>query len=267
VKSKKNLVLIDDDDEMRDYLAMELGGDYNVRTFASAKDAWSVISTELPDAVVTDMIMDGWSGLDLCRKVKENPSTNHIPVIILTSQGDDEAFKNSTESGADRFLTKPVALEILRATIDNVIATRVALRNKFGNVMEYDYSDIQLTSRNKELIDNVMKVIKEHLDDPEFSVENLSQEVGMSRVHLNRKMQELINQSPSKLIKSMRLKQAAYLLINNEVNISEVAYRVGFSTPSYFTNSFHDYYGMTPKEFVAKYLNCSNEETLRKIFS
>ena len=116
------------------------------------------------------------------------------------------------------------------------------------------------------LIDKVIKAIRENMENTEFGVEELSREVGLSRVHLNRKLKEMMNISPSNLIRSIRLKQAAYLLINNKVNISEVAYKVGFSSHSYFSNSFHDYFGLTPKEFVAKYMDCKDEETLKRIF-
>ena len=120
-------------------------------------------------------------------------------------------------------------------------------------------------SSNK-LVSKVIETIRANMENSDFSVEDLSREVGMSRVHLNRKLKETMNISPSNLIRSIRLKQAAYLLINNKVNISEVAYKVGFSTHSYFSNSFHDFFGMTPKEFVAKYMDCKDEETLKRIF-
>ena len=120
-------------------------------------------------------------------------------------------------------------------------------------------------STNK-LVNKVIAIIRENMENSDFSVEDLSHEVGMSRVHLNRKLKETMNISPSNLIKSIRLKQAAFLLINNKVNISEVAYKVGFSTHSYFSNSFHDYFGLTPTEFVAKYMDCKDEETLNRIF-
>ena len=119
-------------------------------------------------------------------------------------------------------------------------------------------------SSNK-LVSKVIETIRKNMENSDFSVEDLSHEVGMSRVHLNRKLKETMNVSPSNLIRSIRLKQAAYLLINNKVNISEVAYKVGFSTHSYFSNSFHDFFGMTPKEFVAKYMDCKDEETLKRI--
>ena len=117
-----------------------------------------------------------------------------------------------------------------------------------------------------ELVSKVIETIRKNMENTDFTVEDLSREVGMSRVHLNRKLKEVMNVSPSSLIRSIRLKQAAFLLINNNVNISEVAYKVGFSTHSYFSNSFHDYFGMTPKEFVAKYSDCKDEETLKRIF-
>ena len=123
-----------------------------------------------------------------------------------------------------------------------------------------------MTDSNSELVNRVVSTIRKNIENSEFSVEELSKEVGMSRVHLNRKLKETMNISPSNLIRSIRLKQAAYLLINNKVNISEVAYKVGFSTHSYFSNSFHDYFGMTPKEFTAQYMNCTDEETLKKLF-
>ena len=123
-----------------------------------------------------------------------------------------------------------------------------------------------IASAATSLKDRVMEVIKRNLDNPEFGVDDLSREVGMSRVHLNRKLKETLGISPSNLIKSTRMKQAAYLLVHDKVNISEVAYRVGFSTPSYFSNSFRSYFGLSPKEFVAKYSDVTDRETLDKLF-
>ncbi|MBQ8856071.1 MAG: helix-turn-helix transcriptional regulator, partial [Bacteroidales bacterium] len=131
---------------------------------------------------------------------------------------------------------------------------------------DYRYNEIQMPDSTNKLVNKVIAIIRENMENSDFSVEDLSHEVGMSRVHLNRKLKETMNISPSNLIKSIRLKQAAFLLINNKVNISEVAYKVGFSTHSYFSNSFHDYFGLTPTEFVAKYMDCKDEETLNRIF-
>lgn len=265
-KSKRKLILIDDDNEMRAYLKLELQSIYNVEVCSSGKEAWSKITTTIPDAIITDLIMEGMDGAELCEKVKKNPSTNHIPVIILTSSTDENNQQRCIDSGADRFLTKPISLELLKSTIANTISTRDTIRNKFNKEIDYRYNEIQMPDSTNKLVNKVIAIIRENMENSDFSVEDLSHEVGMSRVHLNRKLKETMNISPSNLIKSIRLKQAAFLLINNKVNISEVAYKVGFSTHSYFSNSFHDYFGLTPTEFVAKYMDCKDEETLNRIF-
>ena len=263
---KKSIVLVDDDSEMRAYLKLELQNIYNVEVCANGKEAWARISTSIPDAVITDLIMDKMDGAELCEKIKKNPGTNHIPVILLTSSADEQSQQRCIESGADRFFTKPISLELLKSALASAIATRETIKNKYTREIDYGYGDIKINNVDNQLVTKVISIIRKNIENPDFSVEELSREVGMSRVHLNRKLKETLNISPSNLIRSIRLKQAAYLLINNKVNISEVAYKVGFSTHSYFSNSFHDYFGMTPKEFTAQYMNCTDEETLQKLF-
>ena len=187
-------------------------------------------------------------------------------MLILTSQTDDETVQLCMDSGADRYLSKPVSLELLKGGIAQAIATRDTIRNKYRNEVDAGLDEVKMGSAEDTLVSRVVEVIRKHIEEPDFSVDDLSREVGMSRVHLNRKLKENISTSPSNLMKTIRLKQAAFLLINHKVNISEVAYKVGFSTHSYFSNSFRDYFGMTPKEFVLKYANCTDEEMLRKFF-
>ena len=265
VKSRRNVVIVDDDSEIRDYLLAELRSLYNVKTYADAQAAWADISTRVPDVVVTDLRMEGMDGIELCEKIKRNPGTNHIPVIILTSSADEATQQRSVDSGADRFLSKPLSIDLLKGSIANIFAAQETLRTKYTGGMSYDYSDVKVTTPGN-LTERVAEIIKKNLDNPDFGVDDLSREVGMSRVHLNRKLKETAGISPSSLIKSTRMKQAAYLLVHDKVNISEVAYRVGFSTPSYFSSSFREYFGMTPKEFVAKYIHAEDPEALDKLF-
>ncbi|MBQ8581993.1 MAG: response regulator [Alistipes sp.] len=265
-RTKRNVVVVDDDREMGRYLKMSLAPSYNVEVYTNGKEAWKAISATLPDAIVTDLVMPEMGGLELCRKIKQNFSTNHIPVLILTSQTDDETVQLCMDSGADRYLSKPVSLELLKGGIAQAIATRDTIRNKYRNEVDAGLDEVKMGSTEDTLVSRVVEVIRKHIEEPDFSVDDLSREVGMSRVHLNRKLKENISTSPSNLMKTIRLKQAAFLLINHKVNISEVAYKVGFSTHSYFSNSFRDYFGMTPKEFVLKYANCTDEEMLRKFF-
>ena len=266
VKSRRSVVVVDDDSEIRDYLLAELRSQYNVKTFPGAQEAWADISAQQPDAVVSDLVMSGMDGLELCRKIRHNPVTNHIPVIILTSSTDETSHLESIDSGADRFLSKPLSIELLKSSIAQVIASRDTMRGKFSGGTKYDYGEVKVNSTGSTLMERVMDVVKQNLDNADFGVDDLSREVGMSRVHLNRKLKEALGISPSSLIKSTRMKQAAYLLVHDKVNISEVAYRVGFSTPSYFSNSFRSYFGLSPKEFVAKYSDVTDRETLDKLF-
>ena len=266
LKSLRNVAIVDDDSEIRDYLLMELKPLYNVKTFSNAQDAWADISTTHPDVVVTDLRMEGMDGLELCDKVKHNPLTSYIPVIVLTSSADEASQIRSLHSGADTFLSKPISIDILKGTIANALSSHDTIRNKYVSEGKYDYGDVTVSSSANQLVDKVVEAVKKNLDNPDFGVEELSREVGLSRVHMNRKLKEMMGISPSTLIRSTRMKQAAYLLVHEKVNISEVAYRVGFSTPSYFSSSFREYFGMTPKDFVARYINVTDPEILNKLF-
>ncbi|MBN2275818.1 MAG: response regulator [Bacteroidales bacterium] len=265
-KSKRTLVFVDDDIDLGKYVRMELFDKYKVEVCNNAIDAWKVISTTLPDAIIVDLIMPEEDGISLCRKIRKNPETNHLPVIILTSQTDEENERHCIESGADHFLTKPFSLDLLKSTLAQAIQTRERIRNKYRSNVNPDFDSIKVSSPDSRLIAKVIETIRKNIENPEFGVDDLSREAGLSRVHLNRKLKENINTSPSNLIRSIRLKQAAYLLINNKVNISDVAYKVGFSSHSYFSNNFKEYFGMAPTEFIHKYTESEEKESLNKLF-
>jgi AraC-like DNA-binding protein len=266
LKSRKNLLLVDENAEMCRYLKMELQKTFNVETCTDADEAWKKVVSTLPDAVVTDIITGGsMDGTGLCEKIKRNPSSNLIPVLILTSQWDEETIRRCTESGADRYLVKPVSVALLRSTVQKAISTRETIRNKYTNEVPYDYDSITIPNADDHFLSRTIETIKEHISDPSFGVEELSREIGMSRVHLNRRLKETISVSPGTFIKSIRLKQAAYLLVNNKVNISEVAFKVGFSTHSYFSSTFKEYFGLSPKDFVVKYSDPARKEELDKL--
>lgn len=265
-KSKRTLVFVDNDDDLGKYIRMELSDKYNVDIYTNAPDAWKVISTTVPDAVMIDLMMPEEDGISLCRKIRKNPETNHLPVIILTSQTDEESERQGIESGADHYLVKPISLELLKSTIAQAIQMRDTIRNKYRSNVYPDFDRIKVSSPDSRLVAKVIETIRKNIENSEFSVDDLSREVGLSRVHLNRKLKENINISPSNLIKSIRLKQAAYLLINNKVNISDIVYKVGFSSHSYFSNNFKEYFGMAPTEFVLKYTESEEKETINKLF-
>ncbi len=266
VRTRRDLVVIEDDDDAREYLKTLLGSRYNVTACASGQEAWPVITTTLPDAVVTDLVMPGMTGSELCARIRQNPATNHIPVLILTGQSGEREQQAASDSGADKFLSKPISVELLLSSIAQVISARETVKGKFGGAMSFDYSGIKMGSADEKLLRRIVESIQTHMDDPEYDVSALCRDVGISRVHLNRKLKENGNVPPSILIRSYRMKQAAYLLANNKVNVSEVAYRVGFASHSYFSSSFREFFGMTPREFVARFLENPDDENLKKLF-
>ena len=266
VKARKTLIVVEDDAETREYLRGLLRGSYNVTVCADGREAWPLVTTTLPDAVITDLVMPGMTGSELCARIRQNPSTNHIPVIILTGQDGEREQQEATDSGADKFLSKPVSVALLLSSIAQVISAREMVKGKFSAGMEYDYSGIKMGSADEKLMRRIVESIQNHMEESEFDVEALCRDVGISRVHLNRKLKENGNVPPSVLIKSFRMKQAAYLLANNKVNVSEVAYRVGFASHSYFSSSFREFFGMTPREFVARFSENPDDENLKKLF-
>ncbi len=224
--SKQFLVFIDDDADLGEYIKIELSDKYYIRTYVNAERAWKDISTEIPDVVVTDLVMPEIDGISLCQKIRKNPNTKHIPVMIITSQCDQESERLCIQNGVDYYLTKPIDLQILKSIISQLLYTRDILKNKYSLGIKTDLTDIKLISPDNNLVSRVIDLVQKNIENPEFSVDDLSREVGLSRVHLNRKLKEKINISPGNLIKSIRLKQAAYLLIYNKVNISDIAYTV-----------------------------------------
>ena len=265
-RARKSVVVVDDDDDTRDYLRDLLHGRYNVTACADAESAWEVVKDTLPDAVISDLVMPGESGSGLCARIRANDATRHIPVIILTGQNGIEEQQAASDSGADKFLSKPVSVELLLSCIAQVISSREAVKEKFGVALNYDYTGIKMGSADDKLLHRIIGSIQAHLDDPEFGVATLCQDVGISRVHLNRKLKAFGKDSPGVLIKTFRMKQAAYLLANNKVNVSEVAYRVGFSSHSYFSNAFREYFGMSPREFVTRITENPDDASLKQMF-
>lgn len=262
------LLMVDDDKDLCQYVADQLAEKYNVITANSGNSAWQQVLTTRPDVVVTDVRMPDGDGMELCQRIKSNPETDNTPIIMLTSESDDEVQLKSLSLRVDHFMSKPFNLLMLQGAISQALHVRENMlqRTVRKDVASGDYTRVTLTSADSKLFERINKSIQDHLDDSEYGVEEMATEVGISRVHLNRKMKEHYGVSPNTFIKTYRLKQAAYLLVHtSSVNISEVAYTVGFSTAAYFSTSFRAHFGMTPKEFVAQYSDKLDDETLQKL--
>lgn len=254
VRNRKTIVIVDDDADFLAYLNGELSRQFNVIAYTDAAKALAAVETVKPDAVLSDLAMEGMGGDELCRNIRNNPDTALIPVLILTGKMEEDAsVKSVVDSGADRVLTKPVSMDYLKSSLTQAISIRYQIRARGDNSLVYDFAGIKISTASDRLVSKVLEVIKQNIDNQDLSVETLCREAGISRVHLNRKLKELVGTSPSVLIRNVRLRQAAYLLAKNNVNVSEVAFRVGYSSLSHFSNSFREYMGMSPREFVSRY--------------
>lgn len=251
VKTHYRVLIVEDDDEIRHYISEELSGIYKISECTNGKEGFEFILKEKPHLVISDVMMPEMDGITLSRKMKQHINLNHIPVILLTAKSKTEDRIEGLETGADAYLVKPFNSELLKTTIHNLITNRERLRSKFTSEkqVEEKLEKIEKKSNDDILMEKVIKTINEHLADTSLNVEMLAANVGMSRVHMHRKLKELTGQSARDFIKTIRLKQAATLLRENGLTVSEVAYTTGFSNISHFSNSFKEFTGMSPTEF------------------
>lgn len=255
-RGRSRILIIDDDSEIRNYLSSELGEDYHVLEASNGKLGYSMILNQTPDLIISDVSMPVMDGVSLCRKIKKNININHIPVILLTARSREQDNILGLDIGADAYLAKPFNLEILKTTIKSIINNREMLKNSFsGNQMpEGQLPPIEMKSADEKLMERVTKYINDNLDNPELNVEKIAKEIGISRVHLYRKLKELTNQSTRDFVRNIRLKQAADLLASKNLSVTEVTYATGFSHVSKFSSSFKEFYGCSPKEYKSLHL-------------
>lgn len=200
-------------------------------------------------------------GLTLLKTLKTNVDTNHIPVILLSSKNDVADRMAGWDKGADGYIGKPFNVEELQSMVDNLIDNRLRLRGKFSGAQQQEgkIETPELKGNDKTLIDKIVREINDHLEDPNLNVEKLCQEVGLSRAHLNRKMKELFGLTPSEFIRNVRLRKACELLRQPDVDISQIAYSVGFSSQPHFSTAFKRFTGISPTEFRQKNMQPDTE--------
>ena len=248
---KPTVVIAEDDTEIQDYLKEELKALFNVRVYGNGKDALVEILKDVPDLVISDVAMPGMDGIMLCSKLKSNANTNSVPVILLTGKDLEQDQLTGLQTGADIYMTKPFNMEILKNHITNLINSRMMLKNKYSikDKLTQEMSGVALQSPDEKLLQSIMQVINTNLNNPSLSVDMIAKRVGMSRVHLYRKMKEITGQSPHSFIRTLRLKQAARLLANPHHNITDVMFACGFNSSAAFSTAFKSLYGRSPREY------------------
>jgi ligand-binding sensor domain-containing protein/signal transduction histidine kinase/CheY-like chemotaxis protein/AraC-like DNA-binding protein len=252
-KTKYRILIAEDDVEIRHYVGAELATHYKIAQIGNGRDALEYILKEIPDLVISDIRMPKMDGITLCRKIKANVRTNHIPIILLTAKTSSEDQLEGLDTGADAYLIKPFNPEILRKTVANLLGNRERLKGKSQSQIEGKIEAPQIKSYDEALMERILKAVNNNLSNPHLNGEMLSADIGMSRVHLHRKLKELTNQSARDFIRTIRLKQAGELLASKKLSVSQVYEAVGFSNFSHFSISFREFYGMTPTEYMNRY--------------
>jgi signal transduction histidine kinase/ligand-binding sensor domain-containing protein/DNA-binding response OmpR family regulator len=246
---KATILIVEDNDDFRFYLSDNLKSRYKIAEAVNGKEAIKIAFNIMPDLIVSDVMMPEMDGISLCHKLKTDPRTSHIPIILLTARSTDEQKLEGLSTGADDYLTKPFNFELLEARIKNLISQRKALRNQFNKQLEVEPSDIQIVSLDEKLIQKSIEIVEKNIANPDFSVEELSREIGMSRVHLYKKLLSLTGKTPIEFIRVLRLKRAAQLLEKSQLSVAEVAYKVGFNNPKYFARYFKTEFNVYPSEY------------------
>lgn len=242
------VLIVEDHRELRHYMKNHLS-QYRVIEAADGVKGLKIATNQIPDLIISDVMMPNMDGIDMLNKLKRDERTSHIPVILLTAKADLPSKIEGLETGADDYLTKPFYAEELQVRCQNLIEQRKNLRARFSNTLLLQPKDIAVTSADEAFLTRVMEVVDRYIDDSSFSVETFLREMGMSRMQLHRKLKALTDYSTTEFIRIQRLKRAAQLLRDSDLSISEVCYSVGFNGLSYFTKCFKEQYGTTPSEY------------------
>ena len=244
------ILIVEDNVEMLNYEHSQLHDDYNVLTAGNGEEALKVLAANDDVAlIVSDVMMEPMGGFELCRAVKNDVNFSHIPIILLTALTLDSAKVEGMESGADSYIEKPFSMDYLRSSIKNLLRQRQQAKAAYANSPFLLSDTLTISNADDEFIKRLEEVINQNMSNSDFSINDLAQEMCMSRTGLNRKLRGIFNMSPNNYIKVSRLKYAAVLMKNSQMRVSEVCYMVGFTSPSYFTQCFYKQFGLLPRDF------------------
>lgn len=247
-----NILIVDDDAEIAHYIKTELCDWYRFDHARNGKEGLKMLLTGKYDLVISDVMMPEMDGVTMLKKIKGNSNVSDIPVILLTSKSEVENRLEGLRKGADAFLAKPFNMEELHILIDNLVDNVRRIRGKYSGAQgqKAKIEQIQVKGNNDALMERVMKYMNEHLADPDLNVEKLTEDVGISRAQLHRKLKEIAGVSAGEFIRNLRLEQAARLIEEGQINITQVAYSVGFNNQTHFSTVFKKHYGMSPSEYA-----------------
>lgn len=247
VRSK--ILLVEDNNDFRHYLQEELRRHFVVFEASDGEEGEAVALQQKPDIIITDLMMPKMDGIELCKRIKHNIDVSHIPIILLTASASVENEERGYKEGADAYMTKPFKWEILTARIHNLLAQRRQQQNEFKQNAEAEAKDVTISPADEDFLNKALRFVEKNMDNSEYSVDELSDDMAMSRATLFRKMRSVIGMSPTDFIRNTRLKRAAQLITEGRLSVTEIAYSVGYSSPGHFTKSFKKEFGVLPTQY------------------
>ncbi|MFT3822289.1 MAG: two-component regulator propeller domain-containing protein [Chitinophagaceae bacterium] len=243
------VLLVEDNAEVRAFIRESLQDHYHILESVNGAEGWTTATEQLPDLVISDVMMAEMDGLTLCRQLKTDERTSHIPVILLTARTAHTAQVDGLQTGADVYITKPFSIEVLQLQVRNLLAARAAMRQKFSREITLQPRNTVVNTLDEQFLDRMIALVEEHMDNPDFGVAMVSEQVNMSQPVLYKKLKALTDMSVHDFIKSIRLKKAAQLLQQKQLTVYEVAYAVGYSDRKYFSREFKKQFGVAPSDW------------------
>ncbi|GAA0549356.1 hybrid sensor histidine kinase/response regulator transcription factor [Chitinophaga japonensis] len=250
---RPSMLIVDDNSQLRQYMKGIFRSSFIIYEAEDGATGYQLAMTHLPDIIISDVLMEGLSGIELCRQLRANPSLSHIPVVLLTASASSEIKLKGLEGGADDYITKPFEKDLFVARITNIIKSRNTLQQYFYNEITLHSGKQKISAEYKEFLDRCIAITEQHLDDPGFNIKMLAQEIGISHSILYKKVKSISGHSVSEFIRFIRLRKAAELLINTPCNVNEAAFRVGFSDVKYFREQFCKLFEMNPSAYIKRY--------------
>ena len=253
-----SILIVEDEPDLQVVLSEIFSGLYRVFKAANGKEGWMMVQKELPDIVLSDVMMPEMDGLEMCRKIKNTEKTKHIPVVLLTAAGSTEQQMDGLRTGADDYLTKPFDTKLLLLKVNAILRSHVVLKSMFekGNTAGLDLS--AKNEQDRQWLEQVEQIVQAHMDDYEFTVDRLADELKQSRSYVFKRIKALKGITPADFILGVRLKKGAVLLLGNpEALVEEIALQVGFGSGRHFSKVFKDYFNMSPSQYRKTYnTNC-----------
>ena len=243
------LLIVEDNPDMGWYIHSLLSPFYFVSLAKNGVEGFKQANEWMPDLIISDVMMPGMNGIEMCQKLKSDEKTSHIPIILLTAKAGQEHVNEGLQIGADEYLTKPFNQDELLLRVKNMVAYRQKLRQMFHKKVEVNPSEITVNSADEQFLSRAIQIVEENMSDSDFKAADLVEAIGMSRSLLYKKLKVITDLSTSEFIRAIRLKRAAKLMEQSSGNLSDICYEVGFSSLSYFSRSFSKQFGIPPKEY------------------